>query len=476
MKSINDYVQSTNIFEYRKKKEDVEVNNDVTVTDGKKVKVNVDKLKGKPEKVNKDRFAIDPPVDGDAERWDGKPKPENVKQLLGKIGAEEDFFVVGHRGWAKSTLIKQAAHKYGYTVIVVNLDKIPPEDLGGIPVPIKNDNTGEYEQQILMPTWAKYIYDHQDEQFMIFFDEMNQASPEVLHSLMSIILDKTICFQKFNNYFCGGAGNYADEDEAINKLPKNLLSRLKPIIIWKDKDQESWDDFFQYVSKKWEGKFNGHADELLEVVEKYMQYFDNPRELETRVFVWLQNLITRAEKTGKPIDKDVYDVDLVKDRLYGLMAEDGDYEDLRALKQKVEGDYQRKKAVEELAETMINVLYADSSEKLGTKKDKPLEKKAVMMSNEQLNKALKVSQDGYIFWPQDKEGHRVSNSDTIIVSRDNLCDIYGLTRQQQDQIETAMGDIDGANGYAWQKEADAKKKNPKMMTYAEACKKYPEFI
>jgi hypothetical protein len=37
-----------------------------------------------------------------------------------------------------------------------------------------------------------------------------------------------------------------------------------------------------------------------------------------------------------------------------------------------------------------------------------------------------------------------------------------------------MGDTDGPQGYAWQTEAEAKKANPKWLTYEEACKKYKE--
>ena len=479
MKSINDYV-NVRIAEARtRKKTDEPVpDDDITITDGKRVKVDVSKLKGKPESANKGCFAIDPPTDDDAIRWDGVPRPENVEELLDRISGDRDFFVIGHAGWAKTSIIKKAAHKYGKTVITVSLDNIPAEDMGGIPVPVEKG--GRHEQVVLLPTWAQYMYDammdeNDHTEFLLFFDEMNQAPGEVLNTLMRIVLEKQICGIQFDNFMVGGAGNYADENDCVHDLPKPLMKRMS-LIAWKDKDKESWEDWMDdYMRKTWENEFDGKASELLDVIEKYMEAFDNPRDIELEIFKDIRNKINNAIKRGKPLTKEDVSLRVLKGKITTLLADAKTLDELKAKKEEVLSDFNRAKAVDEIAGKMYEILTNSAGEntKKGTQN---LGKKAVMMSNEQLNKALRVAQEGHIYWPVDGNGRKTSSSDTIIVSRDNLMDIYEITKQQQDQIETAMGDIDGADGYAWQTEKDAKKKNSSWLTYAEACKKYPELI
>lgn len=477
MRNLNDYIS---IYEARRKKEDNDepiVNGDVTVTDGKKVKVDVKKLKGKPESYNRNRFAIEPPTADDVYAWDGKPKPENVEEICDRMQSDRDFFVIGHAGWAKTSIIKKAAHKYGKTIITVSLDNIPAEDMGGIPVPVK-DKDG-YHQEVLLPTWAQYMYDamvnETGEEFLLFFDEMNQAPGEVLNTLMRIVLNKEICNIKFDNFMVGGAGNYADENECVHDLPKPLWKRMS-IVVWKDKDEQSWNDWMEdYMRPTWQNEFDGKASDLLDVIEKYMYFFDNPRDIELELFKDMRNKIKKATQRGKPLTKDDVSLRVIKNKITTLLAEVKTLDELKGAKEAVSADYKRKQAIDEIAESMYDIL-TNSSGDNKAKEEKSLNKKASMMSNDQLEKALRVSNRGYIFWPQDKEGKRVANSDTIIVSRDNLCDIYVLTKQQQDQLEVAMGDIEGKDGYQWQTEAEAKKANPKWLTYKEACEKYPVFI
>ena len=475
MKGINDY-----IFEYGTKKNPSEPvpDGDITITDGKKVKVDVSKLKGKPESYNKGCFAIDPPTDDDAIRWDGVPKPENVEELMDRISSDRDFFVIGHAGWAKTSIIKKVAHKYGKTVITVSLDNIPAEDMGGIPIPVEKG--GRHEQVVLLPTWAQYMYDammddNDNREFLLFFDEMNQAPGEVLNTLMRIVLEKQICGIQFDNFMVGGAGNYVDENACVHDLPKPLLKRMS-LIAWKDKDRESWEDWMDdYMRKKWENEFDGKASELLDVIEKYMEAFDNPRDIELEIFKDMKNKINNAIKRGKPLTKDDVSLRVLKGKITTLLADVKTLDELKAKKEEVLNDFNRVKAIDEIAEKMYDILTNSSGENVKKGSDN-IDKKAVLMNNDQLNKILKVARNGRFTYPKTDDGRNAPNADTIIVSRDNLLDIYEITKQQQDQIETAMGDIDGADGYAWQTEKEAKQKNSSWLTYAEACKKYPELI
>ena len=454
----------------RKKKGEPEPNGDITITNGKKVKVDVDKLKGKDADKNFGIFAIDEPKDEDAVRWDGEPKPKNVKMVMAKIAADEPFFIMGHAGWGKTAIIKKVAKKFGKTIITVYLDKIPPEDLAGIPVPVKGEN-GRYEQQVLLPTWAQYMWDHKDDtDFLLFFDEMNQATPEVLNALMPIILETTICNIKFHNFVVGAAGNYQSEND-VNKLPGPVLSRVAPVIIWQDNDPESWEDAMNYIKKEWSGKLEGHADNIIDVIDKYKMLFKNPREIETKIFDWIKHLQEKAKKTGKALDPDVFDADTIGDRLATLFVHEDDVDNMAVLKREVWNNYDAKAAIEDITVAIQDALFADNS---STKKQTKNNSAVGTMNNEDLNNAIAVANLGYIYYPTDNDGKKTSKSDTIIVSRDNIADIYGLTKQEVKQIEIAMGDPAGDNGFYWQTEKEAKKQKKTWLTYAEACKKYPD--
>ena len=77
---------------------------------------------------------------------------------------------------------------------------------------------------------------------------MNQAQPDVMNALMPIVLEHEIAGRKYgptdkngkvteSNFFVGAAGNFEDENDAVNELSGPLKSRFKPIIVWKTHDE-----------------------------------------------------------------------------------------------------------------------------------------------------------------------------------------------------------------------------------------------
>ena len=112
------------------------------------------------------------------------------------------FFIQGEAGWGKTSIITGLAKSLGKTVITVYLDKAEATDLGGIPVPAKSKRGADYVKHLL-PEWAKLIYDNPKTNFLLFFDEMNQAAPDVMNALMPIVLKTEICGIKFKQSFVG---------------------------------------------------------------------------------------------------------------------------------------------------------------------------------------------------------------------------------------------------------------------------------
>ena len=442
-----------------------------SVMNGKIVDVDVEKLKGKSEDFNDGRFALDPPTDNDVYNFDGEPKMENVKAVLRQVAANHPFFVIGHAGWGKSDIIKQAAKKYGKTVIVVNIDKIPPEDLGGIDVPMKGPD-GRVRRETLLPTWAQYMHDHPETDFLLFFDEMNQASGETQNALMPIIKDHVIAGYPFNNYVAAGAGNFHDENDYVNAMSDPIISRLQPIIVWKDQDPESWEEYYRYQRKKWKDAFPGSND-LLDLIDKYKHFFESPRVLDEKIFAWVNDIFKVAKKTNIEIDPDVFDRRGVEDVICTCMVHQVDPEILASQKRELMEKSDTRRAIETIAEAIINILFRVDAA-TDVKSNSSENGSRSTFSNDSLQKFIKWAQDGCITYPETKDGKRPKDSDTIIVSRDNLADLCGFIKQQIDQIEVAMGDPEGEEGYAWQTEKEAKRKHPKWLTYKEACKKYPE--
>ena len=162
-----------------------------------------------------------------------------------KFKAQEPFFILGEAGWGKTSIIKDMAKRFKRQVITIYLDKAEKEDLGGIPAPIKNAD-GRVTRKMLAPDWAEYMADHPETQFLLFFDEMNQATPDIMNALMPIVLEHQICGKKYDNFFVGAAGNFEHENDAVSDLSAPLTSRFKPIIVWETGTEEAWHEAFEH--------------------------------------------------------------------------------------------------------------------------------------------------------------------------------------------------------------------------------------
>ena len=252
---------------------------------------------------------VDAPTDDDITKGIDKDElNSNSKKILFRLKAKKPFFVQGEAGWGKTSIIKSLAKKCGLTVLTVYVHQAEKSDLGGIPAP-KKSVRGVDKYTNLMPEWAALMWDNPDVNFLLFFDELNQAQADVSSSLMPIVLEHTICGRKFNNFIVGAAGNYDYENpEAINDLGTPLLSRFGGIIQWKSGD---WESVFKHLHKKWDDKI---SKDFLEDVRKYTHLFKNPRDVESFVIEYLFNV----RESG---DYEYFDIDDVKDHLKTIAKE-----------------------------------------------------------------------------------------------------------------------------------------------------------
>ncbi len=286
----------------------------------------IDQMDGKDAEKNGSDGAIgvNEPVDKELSKdmIEEIPKEQlnkNMKQLLKKFEAEHDFFIMGKAGWGKTSIIEDMAARYHREVVTVYLDKVAAVDLGGIPVPEKGKKDVAYQKKAL-PKWAYDLFqaqaDEKDEKnpkrkFLLFFDEMNQARPDVMNALMPIVLKHEVCEIPFYNFFVGAAGNFEDENDAVNELSGPLASRFAPIIIWRT-DDEAWRSAFSYLHKKWDERI---GKEIVSLFEDNCHLFNNPREIEMKIldFIW---------KIKKSPRKSYFDVDDYLDQFEALAKDE----------------------------------------------------------------------------------------------------------------------------------------------------------
>jgi len=279
--------------------------------------VNPEKIVGKDAKKNGTggKFAIDEPTDNEAVEPLSKDQlNKNMKRLLMKFKADEPFFIMGEAGWGKTSIIKSMAKRFGRRVITIYLDKCEATDLGGIPVP-REDKRGNAYVDSAMPAWAQYMLEHEDDQFLLFFDEMNQADGAVMNALMPIVLETEVCGVKFDNFIVGAAGNFDHENDAVNELSGPLKSRFKPIIVWETGGDAEWKQAFDFMHKAWDDKLGEDGVDYINILYENRDLFQNPREVEHKILKWCSKMIGTE-------DKDLFDVEDYLDRLNGLAKED----------------------------------------------------------------------------------------------------------------------------------------------------------
>lgn len=206
---------------------------------------------------------------------------DNAYELSERFDDKHDFLVLGEAGWAKTSVITAMAKKHGYHVLTVYLDKAVASDLGGIPVPAEDKKTGALYMNYSVPGWALYMAQHPNDKFLLFFDEMNQAAPDVLNALMPIVLNHVVCGIKFPNMIVGAAGNLASENASLSDLNKPLRDRFKPIIKWEVHTPETWKSAFEYLHQTFDSKI---GKEIVDKFEEMQDYWNSPRDITRVIF------------------------------------------------------------------------------------------------------------------------------------------------------------------------------------------------
>lgn len=392
---LKDYVDSISINEMARPKgsknkpkepipaEDIDVDTDIpqkAVMNGKLEPISkVDDVKKGEKPAKKQTWAVEPPPESmaDGKAWtliDKSHMTKNQRALASRMKSGRNFMAIGEAGWGKTAEITAMAHKFGLTVLTVYLDKAVATDLDGIPVPAVDEETGEHIQARCMPGWAIYMLQHPKEQFLLFFDEMNQAPGDVQNALMPIALKKVICGTQFNNFICGAAGNHDYENDEVSELSAPLKARLMPFI-WECNTEETWNSHFEWAHSKYDEII---GEKTINEVAKLWKYWKSPRDLEICIYKYLKENIDGTFDTPESIFDDLFD---------------------NAVNEKSLSSTECKKQIGKFAEYMYNWCEDPSTREIG--KGSISRKKGMDNIDKDVKKMIVDSLvNGYFYWSQ----------------------------------------------------------------------------
>ena len=154
-------------------------------------------------------------------------KASEFKELLKD---KVNLLVYGQSGLGKTSIVKNYATENDLKLKIINLATKLPEAIGGIPYVTEKDYYKE-----LLSIELKEVFDDDGEGWVIFFDEINQAVPEVLNTLYGICYpmgeDRNWCGHSLSKAQIVACANLSDGTDGVtylNDLPTPLVNRFFP--------------------------------------------------------------------------------------------------------------------------------------------------------------------------------------------------------------------------------------------------------
>lgn len=182
-------------------------------------------------------------------------EPEKVKhsQLAKVLPTQKPILIFGKSGEGKTDKIIAYAKESGKRLLIISLAMEMPETIGGIPyAKVDKETKVQYFVKLLDERLEPVIKDG-GKDWIIFFDEINQGSPEVFNALYSICHPDPRQRQ-WNGYplpdlqvvAAGNKDDGSDGTTYLNALPTPLLNRFFICELVADR-KETMD----YLKNKW---------------------------------------------------------------------------------------------------------------------------------------------------------------------------------------------------------------------------------
>ena len=266
---------------------------------------------------------------------DGIDVPEiRQSDFYALLEDEENTLVFGNKGIGKSSIVRKFAKDKGKTLLVFPLATMIPEFIGGVPyAQVSADKKTEYFTLLLNEQLAP-MFEVKGKDYILFFDEINQAPTEVMNCLYGPChIDpeqREWCGHSLEFAQIVAAGNLSDGTDGtvyLNELPGPLLDRFDVFqLVNSDKDamdylKKKWKNIPQvakYIKAMQDNKINPrNMDHIL----KMLQFEKNPLRMRAKLGTALTQKLVDMQKGMKSIDP----ADLIKNvrTAYERFQEDG---------------------------------------------------------------------------------------------------------------------------------------------------------
>ena len=232
-------------------------------------------------------------------------EPEKIKhsQLDKLLPTGKNLLILGKSGEGKSAKIFEYAEKVGKKLRIFSLAMEMPETIGGIP---KALDKGDYFVKLLDERLAPVI-ESEGEDWIIFFDEINQGTPEIFNALYGICHPDP-AQRQWNGHSLSkvqvvAAGNLNDGTDGtvyLNDLPVPLLNRFFICQLVSDKTET-----MKYLKEKYK-----NIPQVTKYIDVLLKEDIPPRDIEEclKVIAYDMDGLLLQMKIGSALTAKLYDI------------------------------------------------------------------------------------------------------------------------------------------------------------------------
>ena len=214
----------------------------------------------------------------------------------------KNLLIFGKSGEGKTQSLIDYAKKVGKKLLIISLAMEMPETIGGIPYSTEKGFFMRLLDERLAP-----VIECEGEGWIIFFDEVNQGTPEVFNALYSICHPDPVQRQ-WNGHSLAkvqvvAAGNLNDGTDGtvyLNDLPVPLLNRFFICQLVSDKDET-----LKYLKDKYK-----NIPQVAKYIDVLLKENIPPRDIEEclKIIAYEQDGLLLQMKIGSALTAKLYDI------------------------------------------------------------------------------------------------------------------------------------------------------------------------
>ena len=239
---------------------------------------------------------------------DGVEIPEirqsDFRQLL---ESGENILVYGNKGVGKSSIVEEYANDTGKILSKFPLATMLPEFIGGVPyAQVSSDKKTEYFT-LLLNAILEPLFKTKGENYILFFDEINQAPTEVMNCLYNIChidpKQREWCGHSIEYAQVVAAGNLSDGSDGtvyLNELPGPLHDRF---FVYQLTSSDK--DTMAYLKKKWR-----NIPQVAKYIKTMLDNKINPRNIDKclELLAFEKNPLLLRAKLGTALTQKILDI------------------------------------------------------------------------------------------------------------------------------------------------------------------------